>query len=96
MAKLDVDSAPKSAGSYEAVVTNLGPETVILSRIEGKGGADSFFSSPPLHRSDLELVRGGRHRFAVTPALSDGNVIEVDITFTDETGERTKTYPVYI
>jgi hypothetical protein len=93
MAELDLRSRRKGKTSYEAVVTNLGPDTVILSKIEGAGGVDRFFVGPPLHRSDLELIKGGRHQFMVAPSLADELPLEVDITFTDGTGERKKTYP---
>lgn len=96
MAELDVSTRLRSNSTYEATVTNLGPDTVILSKIEATGSDDNIFAGPPLHRVDLELIRGARHRFDVVPSLAHGAVVEVDVTFTDETGERTKTYPLYL
>jgi len=96
MAELDLTSRVKGKGAYGVIVTNLGPDTVILSKIEGAEGDDSFFVGPPLHRNDLELIRGERHQFMVAPSLADRLPLEVDITFIDDTGERKKTYPIYI
>lgn len=95
MSELEVTAHGAGKHTYEVVVTNLGLEAVILSRIAGTK-SESFFVGEPLHRSDLELVRGASHRFSVAPSLADGSPLEVDITFTDDSGERTKTYPVYV
>jgi hypothetical protein len=96
MAELRLRSTRKSKASYDVVVTNLGPDTVILSAIEGTNGVEGFFVGEPLHRTDLELLPYAEHRFMVAPSLADALPLEVDITFTDESGKRTKTYPIYI
>ena len=88
MAELRLRSARKSKASYDAVLTNLGPDTVILSAIEGTNGVDRFFVGEPLHRNDLELLPDSEHRFMVAPSLSDALPLEVDITFTDDSGNQ--------
>ena len=96
MAELRLRSLRKSKGSYDAVVTNLGPDTVILSSIKETNDDVGFFVGEPLHRDDLELLPHAEHRFMVAPTLGNALPLEVDITFTDDSGKRTKTYPIYI
>ena len=95
MAELDVQAHRKGRGTYQAIVTNRGPDTVILNKIEGTK-TDGFFVNEPLHRADLELIPGARHEFMVAPSLADAPPLEVDITLGDQSGPRTKTYPIYI
>jgi hypothetical protein len=96
MAELRLRSSRKSKGSYDAVVTNLGPDTVILSSIKETNDDVGFFVGEPLHRNDLELLPYAEHRFMVAPTLGNALPLEVDIAFTDDSGKRTKTYPIYI
>lgn len=95
IAELDVRAFKKSKATYQAVVTNRGPDTVILNKID-HAGDDDFFVGPPLHRDDLELIPGARHEFMVAPTMGMAQPLEASITFTDESGPRTKTYPIYI
>jgi hypothetical protein len=83
MAELDVRAYRKGRGTYQAIVTNRGPDTVILNKIEGSE-TDGFLVDEPLHRADLELIPGARHEFMVAPSLADAPPLEVDITFTDQ------------
>lgn len=96
MAELDVRSRRKSKASYQAVVVNRGPDTVILNKIEPTEGHRDFVAGDALHRPDLELLTRARHEFRLTPSISDKQPLEVDITFTDDSGTRTKTYPIYL
>ena len=95
MAELDVRSR-QGRNVSRVRVQNLGPETVIISKIVATDGDDSFFVGEPLDR-ELELRKLSQpHEFMVAPGLSHGRPLYIDITFTDASGMRTKTYPVYV
>lgn len=95
MAELSVHVLPGGSSSPTVEVINDGPETVVLNAIEYADPNSRFFVGDPLHRDDLELRPGQAHEFMIALSLADRNPVEVQISFTDGSGSRTKTYPIY-
>lgn len=86
---------PGGSSSPTVRVVNEGPETVVLNSIEYADPKSRFFVGEPLHRDDLELRPRQAHEFMIALSLADKNPVEVIITFTDGSGGRSKTYPIY-